>query len=129
MTIPLLFRTAYHFDVATKLDLYLVGKLGLAFGAWNGDTRDMVDNYANASVSTPIGFAFGIDLGVSYYLTPRMGLFAEVGFDRYGLSSEISAAITSTNGSGRYASTTTGNYSYKVDAPFSRFITFGISIK
>jgi hypothetical protein len=102
--IPLLFRAAYHFDFMANLDLYLVGKLGYALGG--GKT-------GNESMSGFNGIGFGFDVGASYYFNPRIGVFAEAGFDRYNLKKDVSWDD--------------GNYTIKI--PFTRFLTVGISVK
>ncbi|MDR1147170.1 MAG: porin family protein [Spirochaetaceae bacterium] len=72
--IPLLFRIAYHLDLSSRLDLYLVGKFGYAFEVWEGVFIEQA----------PDTFTFGVDIGAAYYLSPRFGLFAEAGYDSYG---------------------------------------------
>jgi hypothetical protein len=113
LAIPLLARVAYHFDLFPKLDLYVVGKIGYAFGIWSGDSRDYLEKDLNGNIEEAGGLAFGFDVGAAYYFTSVIGAFAEVGFDRYGLS-----AKASWNGG-----------SEKLDVPFSRFVTVGISAK
>jgi hypothetical protein len=80
--IPLLARVAYHFDLMAKLDLYLVGKIGFVFGTavfdYNGWTTSIETTEEGVD-----GFGFGIDLGAAFYFTPRIGIFAEAGYDRY----------------------------------------------
>jgi hypothetical protein len=98
--IPLLFRVAYHFDLMANLDLYLVGKVGYALG------------FAEVGDNTESGFGgigFGFDAGAAYYFIPRFGAFAEAGFDRYNLEKDIGGET--------------------VKAPFSRFVTVGVSVK
>jgi hypothetical protein len=98
--IPLLIRVAYHFDLMTKLDLYVVGKIGyvLGFGEAMGESQSGFN-----------GIGIGFDVGAAYYFIPRLGVFAELGFDRYNLEKTVSGT--------------------KVEAPFTRFITVGISAK
>jgi opacity protein-like surface antigen len=99
--IPLLLRAAYHFDLMSNLDLYLVAKIGYAIGTYSGSGLDEIG-----------GFAFGFDVGAAYYFTPVIGIFAEAGFDDYALEANIK------------------DYSAaKVKAAFFRFVTFGISTK
>jgi hypothetical protein len=109
---PILARVAYHFDLMPKLDLYLVGKAGVAFGSWSGPSRDYALQ-GGGNIDLPPGLAFGIDLGVAYYFTSVIGIFAEAGFDRYGMS----AKVTGRNVNGAF------------DVPFSRFLTAGLSVK
>lgn len=112
MAIPLLLRAAYHFDVMPKLDLYLVGKIGYAFGNVSGDEVDYIENHGG-SVKVSGGFGFGFDAGVAYYFTSSAGIFAEIGFDQYN---------------GRYTTTLDG-YGGSSDVTFNRFFTAGLSIK
>jgi hypothetical protein len=112
LAIPLLLRAAYHFDVHPKLDLYLVGKIGVAFGFWSGDNYNLLKS-AGVSIDTPFGVGFGADVGIAYYFMPNFGLFAEGGFDAYSLKAELSGGgVTST-----------------LEAPFYRFLTVGVSLK
>jgi opacity protein-like surface antigen len=104
--VPLLLRAAYHFDLMANLDLYVVGKIGYAIGFWSGD---FYDNNAKSYVDDIGGIAFGFDVGAAYYFTPTLGAFAEVGFDDYALKTKIQSAT--------------------LEAPFKRFVTFGISAK
>jgi opacity protein-like surface antigen len=121
LAIPLLLRAAYHFDFSPKLDLYLVGKIGMAFGIWTGDFKDELDKDTTVKIDTIMGFAFGFDAGIAYYFTPRFGIFGEVGFDDYLLKTKI------TIDNSYYSQIDTSIETLK--APFNRFITFGISTK
>ncbi|MDR1901526.1 MAG: porin family protein [Treponema sp.] len=112
LAIPLLLRVAYHFDLFPKLDLYLVGKIGYALGKWSGDTKKLWESYGGTMEEVG-GFAFGVDIGAAYYFTSTIGLFAEAGLDRYGLS----------------AKATIYNESETLKVPFSRFFTAGLSAK
>ncbi|MDR1257142.1 MAG: hypothetical protein LBJ86_05290 [Spirochaetaceae bacterium] len=75
---------------------------------------------SSAGMSYPIdvdalsGFAWGVDIGVSYYFSPVAGIFAEGGFDDYMLESNAKFADGST---------------LNIKAPFQRFLTAGISVK
>jgi hypothetical protein len=99
---PLLLRAAYHFDLMANLDLYLVGKIGYVLGSSKsiGETESGYN-----------GVGLGIDLGGAYYFTSRIGAFAEVGFDRYNAEKEIEG------------------FDVKVEIPFTRFVTAGLSVK
>ncbi|GHU47424.1 hypothetical protein FACS1894200_02780 [Spirochaetia bacterium] len=109
MAIPILLRVAYHLDLdVPQLDLYLVGKMGYAVGTWSGDAKDFLEDMG-ADVGSVGGFAFGIDLGVAYYFTSNIGIFGEVGFDDYMLSSNVSGST--------------------VELPFYQFFTLGVSLK
>jgi hypothetical protein len=128
--IPLLARVAYHFDFARNLDLYIVGKIGYAFGIWKGDVYDFAmendDNNKGWSTSIPGGLGFGVDLGVAVYFTRNFGIFAEGGFDRYLVKSE---ATGKTNLD--YDGNEVPWYSdqWTINLPFTRFFTVGISLK
>jgi hypothetical protein len=112
MAIPLLLRVAYHFDLMPKLDLYLVGKIGYVFGHVSGDSIDEAKRQG-ASVEASGGLGIGFDVGVAYYLTSLVGIFAELGFDRYN---------------GRYEAEL-GSYKEFTSVEFNRFFTAGLSIK
>jgi hypothetical protein len=118
--IPLLVRVAYHFDILPKLDLYVVGKIGYSFGVWSGETYDWC-NEDGYKTTAPSGFAFGFDIGAAYYFTSKFGVFAEAGFDRYLLKSEVSGEYY--NGY-RWVSE-----DFEVELPFTRFLTLGVSVK
>jgi hypothetical protein len=112
LAIPLLARVAYHFDLFPKLDLYVVGKVGYVFGIWNGDTKDYLESQGG-KLETEGGIAFGFDVGVAYYFTSILGVFAEAGFDRYAGRAKASG----------------GGVSQTADVSFNRFFTVGISAK
>jgi len=111
--IPVLVRAAYHFDLMPRLDLYAVGKIGIAFGAWTGQLRDLVIRNEGATITVNPGFAFGIDFGAAYYFTSNFGIFAEIGYDMYNMSAKISW----------------GNGSDTLNVNFMRFFTIGLSFK
>ncbi|GHT85679.1 hypothetical protein FACS1894137_10270 [Spirochaetia bacterium] len=111
--IPILLRAAYHFDLASKLDLYLVGKIGYAFGF----SDDYEGSYS--------GVGFGFDLGIAYYFGSHFGIFAEGGFDRYNLSSDVTGTESYFDGK----KWQDYDYAYTIKVPFSRFATFGVSLK
>jgi hypothetical protein len=114
LAIPLLARVAYHFDITPKIDLYLVGKAGYAFGIWRGEERDQIEA-SGGSVGKFGGFSFGFDVGAAYYFSSFWGVFIEAGFDQYGLTGKV-------------------NYGYGggeeiVKIPFRRIVTLGVSFK
>ncbi|GHV79301.1 hypothetical protein AGMMS49944_10920 [Spirochaetia bacterium] len=114
-TVPILARVAYHFAPIPKLDLYLLGKIGVAFGKWSGDYYDYAK--ANgASIDDPLGVAFGFDLGAAYYFTPHFGAFAELGFDDYALETEASITVSS-------------SFTQTAKAPIVKFLTIGVAYK
>jgi opacity protein-like surface antigen len=102
--IPILFRVGYHFNPGTKLDFYLVGKIGYAMGKI--DVGGQIDE----SMS---GLAFGFDVGVAYYFIPSVGAFLEVGVTRYGLETDIEEQ----------------GQSATIEAPFNHFLTLGIAFR
>jgi hypothetical protein len=103
VAIPILLRVAYHFDLFPKLDFYVVGKLGYAIGTiTSGPDEEYLDSAG--------GFAFGIDVGAAYYFTSFVGVFAEAGIDDYMIETKFTTGL-------------------KVDTPFYRFLTFGLSFK
>jgi hypothetical protein len=111
--LPLLVRVAYHFDLLASLDLYLVGKVGYAFGFWSGDYYKYLEENSYVTIGDIGGFAFGVDIGAAFYFTSFFGIFAEAGFDSYALKSKI----------------TGGNISQTLETPFKRFVTIGFSTK
>jgi hypothetical protein len=108
--IPILARVAYHFDLLPKLDLYVVGKIGISIGLWTGDFIDAIEDLG-VDIKTPPGFAFGFDVGAAYYFTTTIGAFVEAGFDRYDREVKFEPSLGS------------------ADVPFNRFFTVGISAK
>ncbi|MDR2072603.1 MAG: hypothetical protein LBP60_04120 [Spirochaetaceae bacterium] len=108
VVIPFLLRVAYHFDLFPKLDLYIVAKAGGVYG---------YTDYEDAEGK--VGFAFGAYLGTAYYFGQRVGIFAEVGFDEYIITSE--AGVQTAYGFGQETKT--------VKTPFYRLATFGLIIK
>jgi hypothetical protein len=111
--IPLLLRVAYHFDLKPKLDLYLMGKIGYVPSIWEGDLKNSFEVHGDTA-DNPGGIGFGFDLGAAWYFTGKVGAFAELGFDRYVLSTEVFYS---------------GVKPATVDMPFSRFLTAGICFK
>jgi hypothetical protein len=105
LAIPILLRAAYHFDLLPKLDLYVVGKIGYVIGAVSGSLEPYLDSAG--------GVGFGIDVGAAYYFTPLVGAFIEGGLDGYMIKAEFLDDWGS----------------YTLDAPFLRFLTFGLSVK
>jgi hypothetical protein len=106
MALPLLLRAAYHFDLDPKLDLFLVGKIGYIIGfITDGDDKEFFDSSG--------GFGFGIDIGVAYYFTSLVGIFAEAGFDGYMLKTKLKDQGSE----------------FTFDSPFYRFATLGLSFR
>jgi hypothetical protein len=99
--IPLLARAAYHFDLMANLDLYVVGKLGYVLGS-----GEDAYGYSEDGIN---GLGFGFDVGAAYYFSPRIGFFAEAGFEQYGLEKVINGVDW--------------------EVAFSRFVIVGLSAK
>ncbi|GHV90327.1 hypothetical protein AGMMS50268_08300 [Spirochaetia bacterium] len=121
LVIPLLLRVGYHLDLIDNLDLYAVGKIGYVIPAltysYTKSFSGNSGNNINVNEDEKGGLGIGIDIGAAYYFTPRIGVFAEVGFDVYNVSLEMS-------GSDNYTS-----YNETIDIKFTQFLTAGISIK
>ncbi|GHV90897.1 hypothetical protein AGMMS50268_14000 [Spirochaetia bacterium] len=118
LVIPLLLRVGYHLDLIDNLDLYAVGKIGYVIPALTYRyTKSFSGNNINVGDDEKGGLGIGIDIGAAYYFTPRIGVFAEAGFEVYNVSLEMS-------GSDNYTS-----YNETIDIKFTRFLTAGISIK
>ncbi|MDR0655007.1 MAG: porin family protein [Treponema sp.] len=106
LAIPLLLRTAYHFDLMPKLDLYAVAKIGYVIGA-------LVDGPDKEYFKSSGGVGFGIDVGAAYYFTSIFGLFGEAGFDGYMLETKLEGYGTE----------------FSFNTPFYRFVTIGVSVR
>ena len=75
--IPVLARFAWHPNWGVRnLDTSVMMKMGVGIGFWLGDRRGL-DN--------PGGIALGIGVGARYFLSQRLGVFAELGCDYYML--------------------------------------------
>jgi hypothetical protein len=121
--IPLLLRAAWHFDIVPKLDLYLVGKIGYVIGIMEGDFKNHVENEKDGKVESVGGVGFGFDVGVAYYLNPKMGIFVEAGFDSYVFETKYSPGNVPFQNLFYETKTVT------VATPFYRFFTAGVSVK
>ena len=121
IAIPLLLRAAYHFDLHPRLDLYLVGKIGYVIGAVSGGNIEDVKK-SGYTVNAMGGIGFGADLGIAFYFSPVVGLFAEAGFDRYNGAYTVSGSENTGGGA-------TINFSDTASVAFNRFLTAGLSFK
>jgi hypothetical protein len=76
--IPIMARFAWHprFIKAKKFDAYLAVKVGAGVFLPAGDLKDRLDNM---DADTPM--MAGGDLGAVLYVTPAVGIFAELGMD------------------------------------------------
>ncbi|GHT89491.1 hypothetical protein FACS1894137_18830 [Spirochaetia bacterium] len=77
--IPIIFRLGWHpsFIKTEKIDIFILGKIGWAFGIWGPH----IDKYSN-----PNGIVGGINVGGAYFLNPLVGVYAELGYNYYGLA-------------------------------------------
>ena len=76
---PFALRLAWHlsFIKAANLDLFLLGRAGVAPGIW----LDAPPNTEN-----PLGFVYGVTIGAKFFVTPALGAFIEAGYNHYGFS-------------------------------------------
>lgn len=84
-------------SLSVDADIFILAKLGWAFGIWNSKLDK--DSYPN-------GIVGGINFGGRYFLTPLISLYAELGYNYYGLArSDIHPEYPFGYGSGKlYAS-------------------------
>jgi hypothetical protein len=77
--IPMIFRLGWRpvFIKIENTDIFILAKIGWAFGIW-GSQLD--------KDSDPNGVAGGINLGYRYFVTPLAGIYAELGYNYYGLA-------------------------------------------
>lgn len=77
--IPAIFRFGWHpnFIKNKKIDLFVLMKAGWAFGIWNSNLEK--DAKSNGAVG-------GINLGGRYFLSPLLDVYAECGYNYYGLA-------------------------------------------
>ncbi len=78
-------RFNIHFATKEKLDPYFAVGAG-----WSGNTLTYTDNNPNQSKSnnTSMSFTpiyFGLGVGLKYYFTENIGMYAEFGFDKWAL--------------------------------------------
>ena len=69
-------RAAYHFDLVDVLDLYA----GVFVGAKIVSSKTFGDDMILTSKSQGTGVAHSEFVGIRYYFTPLVGVFAEVGY-------------------------------------------------
>jgi hypothetical protein len=77
--VPVVFRLGWHpsFIRVKNLDLYVVARIGWAFGIWGSNIDD---------ASSPNGMVGGLDFVGIWFLSPVVGIFAEIGYTYYGLA-------------------------------------------
>jgi len=77
--IPAIFRIGWHPDFFkfSNFEMFIVGKIGWGFGIWGSELEES---------STPGGIVCGFNLGCRYSMTERLGVYAEAGYNYYGLA-------------------------------------------
>lgn len=76
-------RGNYHFGNSEKFDPYI--GIGLGYYKFKYEYKDGKGNTDNNSFAVPGALGFNGQLGIKYYLTPKIGAFAEVGYVVGGL--------------------------------------------
>ena len=77
--IPIMAKVAWHPNFEVKgLDPYVTLKMGFAIGIL-GCTK----KYGSYEAKAASGFAMGWDVGCRYFFNNSIGVFGELGFDRY----------------------------------------------
>jgi len=91
MCIPIFAKIAWHpnLELVDNLDLYLTLKLGYNINL-SGDTASTY--YYEYKYGG--GFSYGGNVGVRYFFSPSIGVFGELGYDRYAISYEQKAKIS-----------------------------------
>ena len=80
MCLPILARIAWHPNFEVKnLDTYATLKLGYNVNL----TSDKTEYYTYKG-----GFSYGFNVGARYFFSNNIGIFGELGYDRWGLSYE-----------------------------------------
>ena len=86
----ILFSSTYHFYITDKLDPYLRGGIGV--NIWTGSYKD--ENNGDAGKFTaPTPIAYTANLGLRYFLSPKVAPFGELGFSNYKLTANIGLAV------------------------------------
>jgi hypothetical protein len=113
LTVPILARLAYHVALSPQIGIYGIGKIGYAFGFWEGDYKTMMEKNG-ASTGALSGFAWEIGVGAVARrgLFPIFDSFMEISYGNHVLEGELSG----------------GGFSQTVRVPLYFFITAGISI-
>jgi hypothetical protein len=77
--IPAIFRIGWYpaFLNFSDFDIFILGKIGWAFGIWGQNANDG---------STSNGIVCGFNLGGRHILTQSIGIYAEFGYNYYGLA-------------------------------------------
>lgn len=72
-------RMNIHFSKSEKLDAYWGFGLGYGFGQSKWTSTDPNADFGSQGLRNIFPFGFETTLGARYYLTPKLGLYAEVG--------------------------------------------------
>jgi len=77
--IPAIFRIGWYPDFFkfSNFEMFIVGKAGWGFGIWGSELEEE---------STPGGIVCGFNMGGRYTLTSRLSIYAEAGYNYYGLA-------------------------------------------
>ena len=77
--VPIILRIGWYpnFLSFEKIDIFLLGKIGWAFGIWGKNADEG---------SSPNGIVCGFNIGGRYKLTRNIGFYAEIGYDYFGLA-------------------------------------------
>jgi hypothetical protein len=116
--IPILARVAWHPDFGAKnLDPYLMFKLGYGFGGFGGAFDDVFNP------TNPSGLGVGIDIGIRYFFTDHLGMFAEGGYETFFADFDSKTGTIPTGPS--------SSVSYDVSwvTYVQRFFTIGVTYK
>jgi hypothetical protein len=77
--VPIIFRFGWYppFFNFSKFDIFALAKIGWAFGIWGQNANDD---------STSNGIVGGFNVGGRYKLNKSLGIYAEIGYNYYGLA-------------------------------------------
>lgn len=97
-TTSVLFRLNVHFATTDKLDAYWgigVGYRGVNWYAKTNDPKYNVDNFLKDinGVTNPLPIGFETTLGLRYYLTPKIGIYTELGLAKAIIQGGIAIKI------------------------------------
>ena len=77
--IPAIFRLGWYPEISKneKIDFFVLLKTGWAFGIWDSNLE---------KGSSPNGIVGGLNIGGRYFLIPLLDVYAELGYNYYGLA-------------------------------------------
>ena len=97
--IPIVAGVGYHPNLGItgleNLDVYASVKLGVGIGFWTGKIAE----YVPEGLTNPVGFAFGVDVGATYYFTQNIGAFIEGGYDDILFAYKVASTAMKLSGS------------------------------